>query len=59
MQHTIEFTDSPVPDAVVVLSGPISVEGMAVWLHALVGSPRRCSGRPTSSPRATKRSAGR
>jgi hypothetical protein len=40
MHHTIEFVVGQVPDALVTVSGEMTVEGNRAWLSELVGDPR-------------------
>ncbi|MDQ1423155.1 MAG: hypothetical protein QOD72_653 [Acidimicrobiaceae bacterium] len=40
MFYEIEFVDGQVPDALVTISGAMTVEGNRAWLGELVGDPR-------------------
>ncbi len=40
MQHEIRFVEGEVADALVTISGPMSVSGNRAWLSDLVGDPR-------------------
>lgn len=40
MHHEIEFVEGQVPNALVTVSGEMTVEGNKAWLAELVGDPR-------------------
>jgi hypothetical protein len=40
MHYDIEFVENQVPDALVTISGEMTVEGNRAWLAELVGDPR-------------------
>lgn len=40
MRHSIEFVEGQVPNALVSVSGPMTVEGNRAWLAALIGDAR-------------------
>jgi hypothetical protein len=40
MQYVIEFVEDQVPDALVTVSGAMTVDGNRAWLAELVGDPR-------------------